>query len=236
MRVHLFPYRTQKLSSCTPTILGGRLPGKIGNANTETSYESRRFFCADVNRWPGPPVSVCGARHLRRRRSAVLICRPLHTLRPCLFRHRRRSGSRPYRTQKLSSCTPTILGGRLPGKIGNANTETSYESRRFFAPGTVPRTVPAARQYVGLPRKIDNANTIPHYFGSEVFLCLQASLRTLAGGMTIHWPPVAVPDIFLDGGAPSSAIDRCHSIRSLNPPLAALPSLPGKKRFFFSMC
>ena len=34
MRVHLFPSRTQKLSSCTPTILGGRLPGKIGNANT----------------------------------------------------------------------------------------------------------------------------------------------------------------------------------------------------------
>ena len=35
MRVHLFPSRTQKLSSCTPTILGGRLPGKIGNANTK---------------------------------------------------------------------------------------------------------------------------------------------------------------------------------------------------------
>ena len=34
MWVHLFPSRTQKLSTCTPTILGGRLPGKIGNANT----------------------------------------------------------------------------------------------------------------------------------------------------------------------------------------------------------
>ena len=33
-RVHLFPFRTQKLSSLAPTILGGRLPGKIGNANT----------------------------------------------------------------------------------------------------------------------------------------------------------------------------------------------------------
>ena len=32
-RVHLFPSRTQKLSSFAPTILGGRLPGKIGNAN-----------------------------------------------------------------------------------------------------------------------------------------------------------------------------------------------------------
>ena len=54
--------------------------------------------------------------------------------------------------------------------------------------------------------------------------------RTLANGMTIHCHPVAVPDIFLDGGAPSSAIDRCHSIRSLNPPLAALPSLPREDR------
>ena len=34
MRVHLFPSRTPKLSSFAPTILGGRLPGKIGNANT----------------------------------------------------------------------------------------------------------------------------------------------------------------------------------------------------------
>ena len=33
VRVHLFPSRTQKLSSHAPTILGGRLPGKIGNAN-----------------------------------------------------------------------------------------------------------------------------------------------------------------------------------------------------------
>ena len=33
----------------------------------------------------------------------------------------------------------TILG--LPGKIGNANIETSYESKRFFLPVTVHRTV-----------------------------------------------------------------------------------------------
>ena len=33
MWVHLFPSRTQKLSTSAPTILGGRLPGKIGNAN-----------------------------------------------------------------------------------------------------------------------------------------------------------------------------------------------------------
>ena len=31
--VHLFPSRTQKLSINPPTILAGRLAGKIGNAN-----------------------------------------------------------------------------------------------------------------------------------------------------------------------------------------------------------
>ena len=35
MRVHLFPSRTQKLSSFTPTIVAGRLAVKIGNANTK---------------------------------------------------------------------------------------------------------------------------------------------------------------------------------------------------------
>ena len=39
-------------------------------------------------------------------------------------------------------------------------------------------------------------------------------------------PTVAVPDIFLGDGAPASAIDRGHSLRSLHLPLAALPSLP----------
>ena len=44
MRVHLFPSRTQKLSSFAPTILGGRLPGKIGNANITASTEKSGLF------------------------------------------------------------------------------------------------------------------------------------------------------------------------------------------------
>ena len=57
MRVHLFPSRTQKLSSFAPTILGGRLPGKIGNANTITAHESVRFlFCSNINSaYDSPP-------------------------------------------------------------------------------------------------------------------------------------------------------------------------------------
>ena len=38
--------------------------------------------------------------------------------------------------------------------------------------------------------------------------------------------PVAVPGIFVAVGAASSSADRCHSLRSLHPPPAALPSLP----------
>ena len=38
--------------------------------------------------------------------------------------------------------------------------------------------------------------------------------------------PVAVPGIFVGGGAPASSADRCHSLSSLHPPPAALASLP----------
>ena len=51
MRVHLFPSRTQKLSSFAPTILGGRLPGKIGNANTQPRPKGRGFFAPVTVHW-----------------------------------------------------------------------------------------------------------------------------------------------------------------------------------------
>ena len=45
MRVHLFPSRTQKLSSCTPTIVAGQLAVKIGNANTNLHRNVEVFSC-----------------------------------------------------------------------------------------------------------------------------------------------------------------------------------------------
>ena len=42
----------------------------------------------------------------------------------------------------------------------------------------------------------------------------------------LHNSTVAVPVIFLAAGAAASAADRSHSLRSLYPPPAALPSLP----------
>ena len=50
MRVHLIPSRTQKLSSFAPTILGGRLPGKIGNANTENHIHKDVVFSCFIEK------------------------------------------------------------------------------------------------------------------------------------------------------------------------------------------
>ena len=44
VRVHLFPSRTQKLSSLAPTIVAGRLAVKIGNANTKLHPKGWSFF------------------------------------------------------------------------------------------------------------------------------------------------------------------------------------------------
>ena len=42
VRTHLYPYRTQKLSSQTPTIFGGRLPEKIGSCRLQ---EEPMHYC-----------------------------------------------------------------------------------------------------------------------------------------------------------------------------------------------
>ena len=44
--------------------------------------------------------------------------------------------------------------------------------------------------------------------------------------LTAQLDPVAVPGALLAEVAAASLTDRCHSLRSLHPPLAALPSLP----------
>ena len=45
MRVHLFPSRTQKLSSLVPKILGWQRPGKIGKRQLQRVYfESTDFI------------------------------------------------------------------------------------------------------------------------------------------------------------------------------------------------
>ena len=50
MRFHLFPFRTQKLSSHTPTILGWQRPGKIGSRRDpkESLHRVALFFYAKI--------------------------------------------------------------------------------------------------------------------------------------------------------------------------------------------
>jgi hypothetical protein len=42
--IHLFPYRTQKLSLLTPMVLGGRPPGRLGNRQTYIATFMRSIF------------------------------------------------------------------------------------------------------------------------------------------------------------------------------------------------
>ena len=83
MWVHLFPSRTQKLSTHTPTIVAGRLAVKIGNANIKkASHESERLLIYTDMKM-GPPVSVCGARQKRRlTKQACFLPTAAHTYAP----------------------------------------------------------------------------------------------------------------------------------------------------------
>jgi len=75
----------------------------------------------------------CGARHLRRRRSAVLICRPLHTLRPRFFCHRQRSGSRPVAVPGI------FVGGGAPSSSADRCTRCALA---YSATGGAPIASP----------------------------------------------------------------------------------------------
>ena len=50
LRSHLFPYRTQKLSSIAPKVVGGSLPARIGRRDTTWNHtHSGVVFCAFKN-------------------------------------------------------------------------------------------------------------------------------------------------------------------------------------------
>ena len=163
MRVHLFPSRTQKLSSSAPTILGGRLPGKIGNANTSLTEKSVGLLLYPKGWEQVPPVSDCGARQKHRLTkqarflpTAALAAPSLHpppaavglatipnTEVKLICNHNTWRATLLLRCPVLSlptkrlprSPTAATCSGRSshlrwrshrsPGKIGNANTETS---------------------------------------------------------------------------------------------------------------
>ena len=46
-RIHLFPFRTQKLSSLAPMVLGGKLPGRVGHSRV-IFFILREFVVVDI--------------------------------------------------------------------------------------------------------------------------------------------------------------------------------------------
>ena len=42
-RIHLFPFRTQKLSSLALMVLGGKLPGRVGRSHVKCSKVAQRW-------------------------------------------------------------------------------------------------------------------------------------------------------------------------------------------------
>ena len=59
-RIHLFPYRTQKLSFSSPKILDWRRSGKIGRCRCTCKEPKGSFFCTLCN---GPMRTICSRRH-----------------------------------------------------------------------------------------------------------------------------------------------------------------------------
>ena len=107
----------------------------IGSNPVWVTKDIRSWKAFDINRWV-----------ITHRKKFVLIAMRVH-----LF---------PSRTQKLSSSALTILGGRLPGKISNANTRNLNRKVGVFCCLQVSTGhLRMAGRYVGLPGKPSNANT-----------------------------------------------------------------------------
>ncbi len=100
-RIHLFPSRTQKLSSLTPKVLGLD-PGRIGSCHLPTEKTPHRgvFSCwrRELNFWGKPQPKKIEKREK--------IFAALHLL--------------------LSSLTPKVLG-LDPGRIGSCHLPTKKE-------------------------------------------------------------------------------------------------------------
>ena len=65
-------------------------------------------------------------------------------------------------------------------------------------------------------------------------LLISLGITILPKSSTLLTIPVAVPDICLRRRRSLASVDRCHSLRSLLPPPAALPSLPSSFHISFS--
>ena len=82
LRIHLFPFRTQKLSSAVLKILGGKLPGKIGRCRHKYSSLAQLVEHAAVNRRVVGSSPTGGARK-ETSKTASLLCLVRNNQRHC---------------------------------------------------------------------------------------------------------------------------------------------------------
>ena len=110
--IHLFPYRTQKLSLITLMVLGGRPPGRVRNRQiTRASQLTSSFLLTEYTNLARPAEWGPKTRFFQK------LFRPTGLS----FRHKYAKSRRiyVYRTQKLSLATPMVLGGWPPGRVGS---------------------------------------------------------------------------------------------------------------------
>jgi len=108
----------------------------------------------------GPPVSYCGAQQKRRLTKQTCFLLTAATCSGRCIRRRRRSHRSPSRTQKLSTCTPTILGGRRSCCGAQQKRRLTKQTCFLLTAATrSPRCIRHWRRSVRSPGKIGNANT-----------------------------------------------------------------------------
>ena len=104
LRVHLFPYRTQKLSSVVSKIVLWRRGVKIGRCQHSYSSIAQSVERMTVNHDVTGSSPVGGAKKNTHYQQLVLMTQGVHPF--------------PYRTRKLSPVVPKIVVWRRAVKIG----------------------------------------------------------------------------------------------------------------------
>ena len=127
-RPHLFPFRTQKLSSSAPMVLGVQTPGRVGRSQVRYSevaqWRSNRLLTGRL--WvrvpPSEPVSGLIAQlgeHLPYKQG-VTGSSPVGPTKFNMAIIEKRIHLFPSRTQQLSSSSPMVLGPQGPGRVGRS--------------------------------------------------------------------------------------------------------------------
>ena len=141
MRSHLFPFRTQKLSSHTPTILGWQRPGKIGSRRDPKEALIVR----------STPLSLCFAQRnntsLGPLRGPYLTCpKGMHHFGPPPGpKPHFPSADGPRIAPVLSLFTPSSHGVILRLAEGSLNIQAVITCKQLVLPNTVQRSFTSFR-------------------------------------------------------------------------------------------